>query len=148
MAKRRTSHSESVEDVFFGHGAAYNPKRDGSLEKYFETHDGLLAFSLFRGFDQFEMLRKEGWLGPRITIIRLMWNVGRGDEHFEVTDNFQLLGLEAQAHAGREGVHDPQKVLEEGPCFEVHNPLFPHLRQRHEEFLKEIRELEAQQKRA
>ena len=148
MAKRKSSPAETTaDDIFFGHGAAYSAKRDGPLEQYFETHDGSSACSLFQGYDQFEMLKKEGWLGPRLTIIRLMCNVGRGDEHFEITDDFQLLGLEANAHSGREGVHDPKKVLEEGPCFEVHRPLFLHLRKRHEQFLKEMRELEAQVKK-
>lgn len=68
------------------------------------------------------MMKEKGWLQPRISIIRLMWNMGRSDEHFVVTEDHQLAGIhDAPDHAGRPGVHDPQKVLTEGPNWEVHH---------------------------
>ena len=109
-----------MKPVFDTSGAAYNPERDGSLEEYLRTHDGLSAFPLFHGYAQYKMLWDEGYLVPDWSVIRLMWNVGRGDEHFFVKGEFELVGVhDIQAHAGREGIHDPREILEEGVCFEA-----------------------------
>lgn len=148
MSKRKRAvnkgETDDDSDIFFGRAAAYNPKKDGTLEAYLETHDGNIACPLFKGFDHFEMLRSEGWLGPRFSIIRLMWNVGRGDEHFGITEDWKLEGIPLEHHGGREGIHDPRIVLAEGPCFEAQQLLYPYLRKRHAEFLEEMRVLMAQ----
>ncbi|HLC78692.1 MAG TPA: hypothetical protein VJH92_06210 [Candidatus Nanoarchaeia archaeon] len=97
-------------------GAAYNEKRDGSLEEYFEDHDGISAFPLFYGYGQFKMLWDRGYLMPSVSIIRVMWNVGRGDEHFGVVDENTLEGISAPMHSGRPGIHDVRKVLDDKKC--------------------------------
>ena len=102
--------------------AWYKPERDGSLEDYFETHDGFSTFPLFRGVEIYEKLLKEGYLIPNYSIIRLMWNFGREDEHFLVVENGRLQGIQSPAHAGRKGVMDYKEIIkEEGPCFEAQN---------------------------
>ena len=60
----------------------------------------------------------EGYLRPNHSIIRLMWNFGREDEHYLVLKDGKLKGLELPAHSGREGVHDYKKILN-GVCFEA-----------------------------
>ena len=138
MAKKRAT----IPDPWDQSGAVYTPERDGTLEEYFETHNGISTFSRFKGFEHFEMLRKEGWLAPRISVIRLMWNVGRGDEHFGITPDYKLEGMSAPEHGGRSGISEPRVVSEEGPCFEVHQPLFPRQREQYAAFLREMEELE------
>ena len=138
MSKRKKSETPFLSEDHFWNNPQYSPERDGTLEQYFETHDGNSASALFKGFNQFTLLREEGWLAPRMTIIRLMWNFGRDDEHFGVTDEYLLQGLQLPAHSGREGVHHPRIVLEEGPRFEASHVLFPRMRERWKEFLHEI----------
>jgi len=107
--------------MFFGKGE-YHPEVDGTLEEYLQTHNGRTAFPLFRGIKYFTIMKKRGWLEPRWTIVRLLWNTGRGDEHFFVTENFQLEGMEGPAHSGREGIHAPSKILKmDGPLWEIYN---------------------------
>lgn len=91
----------------------YTPERDGSLEKYLETHDGFSCFPLFKGIEIYEKLLKEGYLRPDYSVIRLMWNIGREDEHFLVLKNGKLKGLALSAHSGRGGIHDYQEILKE-----------------------------------
>lgn len=112
-----------MKDIFFGYGGAYNKKRDGPLEQYLETHDGISCFPLFHGYRMYQELWNKGYLLPNISVIRLMWNVGKGDEHFLVLEDKRLQGLEANMHSGRPGIHDPKKILKSrGPCWEA-NPL-------------------------
>lgn len=140
MARKKALHRDEIDPFpFDSSDACYNPAHDGSLEEYFKTHDGSFAFPLFKGFDHFELLRKEGWLGPRMSIIRLMWNVGRGDEHFMVTDEFKLEGLVAEAHSGREGIHEPAELFKGAPPFEAQHVLFPKYRESWLKTLEKIR---------
>jgi hypothetical protein len=108
-------------EMFSSDSACYNPERDGTLAEYLETHDGHSCFPLFKGLGDFQLLKDEGWLEPRISIIRLMWNVGRGDEHFFVTDEFYLEGIENDHHGGRAGIHTPENIFKKAPPFEAHH---------------------------
>ncbi len=124
MARSRPQHRLSHQPdflMFSSDGGCYTPERDGTLAEYLTTHDGHSAFPLFKGLEQFELLRREEWFAPRMSIIRLMWNVGRDDEHFAVIEDFQLQGIGHGAHAGREGIHDPADVLQNAPPFEATN---------------------------
>lgn len=106
----------------FDSRAWYTPDRDGDLKKYLEIYDGLAAFPLFRGFEQYVMLKDKGLFLPDYSVIRLMWNVGRGDEHFLVLEDYRLEGLQTPAHAGREGIHEPEKIFTaDCPCWEAHH---------------------------
>lgn len=97
--------------IFDNLGAAYEPKRDGPLEEYLKIRDGFSCFPLFRGYKQFKMLWDLGYLEPHISVIRLMWNLGRGDEHYGVLGEFELEGIENHAHGGEVGTHDVRKLL-------------------------------------
>lgn len=121
MGKRRIRQEESLPTFCQDTTACYTPARDGPLVEYLQRRDGLSSFPLFRGIEHFNMLRDQGWLAPRMSIIRLMWNAGRGDEHFEVTEDFFLEGIPNDAHGGRPGIHSPEKVLDGAPPFEAQN---------------------------
>ena len=57
---------------------------------------------MFKGIEIYEKLWNEGYLIKEYSIIRLMWNVGRGDEHFLVLDKYELEGIQCPGHPGRE----------------------------------------------
>lgn len=101
-------------------GACYTPERDGPLDEFLERQERH-TFPLFKGLEHFELLRDKGWLAPRISIIRLMWNVGRGDGHFQVTEDFKLEGIENPAHGGEPGIHEPAVLFRNSPPFEAHH---------------------------
>jgi|TARA_Y100000310_G_C20026919_1_gene510033 hypothetical protein len=106
-------------------GGEYNEKRDGSLEEYFKTHDGGSAFPLFRGPKIYEQIWNKGYMVPEFTWLRLMWNIGRSDEHFSVQENGKLEGIcDLKAHAGRSGVYSHTEIISDDPntpCFELGN---------------------------
>ena len=102
----------------------YTPKRDGTLDEYLEKRRyGIMpqwgVYPLFKGYDFFQRLWDEGYLEPNVSCIRLMWNWGRYDEHFSITEDGHLEGIQLPAHSGRPGKHDPKKVLSRGPCWEA-----------------------------
>ncbi len=97
--------------VFDDSGAAYNPKRDGPLDSYLEKHRGITSFPLFKGYKHYKMLWDKGYLEPGVSVVRIMWNVGRGDAHFGVLGQFELEGVENAHHGGEPGKHDPRKLL-------------------------------------
>ncbi len=98
----------------------YVPERDGDLAKYLSKHDGTGVYSLFLGYEWFERLRDEEYLVPRMSIIRIMWNIGRGDEHFLVTEDFKLQGMSVPHHEGQPGLHEHKKLLKKkGPPWEA-----------------------------
>lgn len=100
--------------------ACYNQERDGPLDVFLDTRNSGGTFALFDGLDAYELLKREGWLAPRISIIRLMWNAGRGDAHFQVTEDFRLEGIANAAHGGEPGIHEPADVFKDAPPFEAH----------------------------
>ena len=109
--------------MFFG--GEYNEERDGPLERYFETHDGFSTFPLFRGPSIYERIWNEGYIIPRFTWLRLMWNLGRDDEHFAILEDGGLEGIShAPAHAGRPGNYEYTDIIFDNPntpCFELGN---------------------------
>jgi hypothetical protein len=102
----------------------YNPKMDGTLCEYLTLHNGTFSFPLFKGFEHYKMLRDGGFLIPDNSVVRLMWNVVRDDEHFQVIEEYKLRGVSyLPAHAGREGVFDPEELLEgDCPAWEILHP--------------------------
>jgi len=100
----------------------YKSERDGSLEKYLETYDGFSCFPLFRGIEIYNKLLEGGYLIPNYSLIRLMWNIGREDEHFLVLENRKLEGISLTAHSGMPGIYEAKEIIkDDGPCFEAQN---------------------------
>ena len=89
----------------------YNEKRDGKLENYLIKHDGCNSFPLFKGYRHFKMLWNRGYLIPDFSVIRIMWNIGRGDEHYLVKNEASLEGLEVPVHFGKSGIHKVKNIL-------------------------------------
>ena len=102
-------------------GIEYSPERDGDLKTYLESRDGRATTYVFKGFKHYRLLWDQGFLMPGISHIRLMWNFARDDEYFTVKGKHEIEGIsDLPAHAGRPGIYDPAKVLEEGLLFEAH----------------------------
>ena len=121
----------------------YSPKIHGSLEKYLQKYNGITTFPLFRGIEWFYVLRDRCYLLPEFSTIRLMWNVGRGDEHFDVDEDYRLVGIgNGSFHAGRPGVHKPEDIIKDaGPCFEAfHLALTPDMKKSARDYLKKYKE--------
>ncbi len=98
----------------------YNPKRDGTLGDYLESHGGgSSAFPLFKDYAHFKMLWDSGYLEPDISFIRIMYNVGRFDEHYSVKGEFGLEGIPLEYHGGKPGIHDPRILLRNVPPWEA-----------------------------
>lgn len=95
----------------------YNPKIHGSLEKYLEEHNGRTVFPLFKGYKHFKMLWDRGYITPEITFIRIMYNVGRGDEYYLVIDEDTLEGVTAGFHSGKPGRHNIKQLLDNSPSW-------------------------------
>lgn len=99
----------------------YNPKCDGTLDEYVrrqEEHSGTSC--LFNGVRQFNLLWGEGFILPGRTAIRMMYNVGRGDEHYVVRDRETLVGAVAGAHSGKPGIFPVRAIIKNGaPPFEA-----------------------------
>ena len=109
----------------------YTPKRDGPLENYLESRRfGIMppnaVYPLFKGYEHFQQLWDKGYLEPNVSCIRLMWNIGRHDEHFGVIGEDTIEGIELPAHSGRPGRHSAREILSNGPCWEVHYLRRPH----------------------
>lgn len=102
---------------------------EDSIFEYLDIYDGSSAVPTFRGSIAFEYLRYQGLILPGHTYIRLMWNLGRGDEFFNITLRYELLGADyVPAHTARSGVFTPEEVLDqildgfdEPPYFEMHS---------------------------
>jgi hypothetical protein len=134
-----------MNDGFFLSGGAYDFKRDGPLKKYFETHDGLNCFPLFRGFEIYDELWDEGWLCPLQSNVRVMWGLGRGDEHYGVLSKTELEGTELKYHSGKAGIYFPKEILSQGPNWEVGKAASSHLTREERIILqKELIDLMAQ----
>jgi hypothetical protein len=101
--------------------SCYLPERDGALEQYLAAQFRGDVFRLFKGFEHFELLRAQGWFVPGMSAIRVMYNVGRGDEIYSVTESFQLKGIEHSEHGAPPGIVDPAVLLAKAPPFEAHS---------------------------
>ena len=107
-------------------GQWYDSRRDGDLADYLREHNGSRASNLFKGFKQYRMLWQKGYLEPEVSIIRIMYDVGRGDEHYLVVGENKLKGIDVPYHPGKSGIHDPRKLLSRGcPAWEAQS-LNPH----------------------
>jgi hypothetical protein len=98
---------------------SYNKERDGKLSEYLEDRcSGGGTFALFTGMNDFNMLKEYGLFKPEYTAIRVMWNVGIGDEFYkivEVDGKIMLLGMENGDHMSQipvKGLFKPEDVLE------------------------------------
>jgi hypothetical protein len=99
--------------------AVFDPKAD-SLEEYLKIYNGRSAFPLFEGYEPYRMIWDKGLFIPDFSIIRVMWNVGRGDEHYLVSGEFELIGIEDEYHGAKPGKHDPRKILtKKSPAWEA-----------------------------
>src|SRR3989339_764371 len=89
----------------------YKPERDGELHSYLERRVGLglSPFPLFRGYEWFEILRRDGYLVSG-NVIRLMRDMGM-DEHFVVTPDYKLRGMKAGGHDGMAGIYEASVIL-------------------------------------
>lgn len=110
----------------------YTPERDGTLEEHLKVYNGISAFPLFKGFKQFKMLWEEGWFIPNFSVVRIMWNVGRGDEHYTVISSDELEGIDASYHQGKQGRHSAREIFgrKDCPCFEAQHLSHEHLEQK------------------
>ncbi len=97
----------------------YNPRRDGDIISYLQEHDGLTTFPLFKGYAQYRFLWKKGLFVPEWSVIRIMWNVGRCDEHYSVLNERQLKGIVAEYHGGQPGISDARTLLRDAPPWEA-----------------------------
>lgn len=88
----------------------YTPERDVSIAEFLSKFD-YGTFPLFKGYEQYKQLWNEGFLVPDYSVIRIMWNVGRGDEHYNVMNDGRLEGIDAPMHQGNPGVHDARDLL-------------------------------------
>jgi hypothetical protein len=124
MAKRKSSYPKNFLGNFFEEHNYYTPSRDGTLEQYLESHDGTYAFPLFKGYEHYKLLWNDGWIQPEVTAIRLMWNVGRGDEYLGILDKDTCVGIQLPAHSGRPGNHSIKEILSDSstPCWEISTP--------------------------
>jgi len=102
----------------WGTNAGYNPERDGPIESYIKSREYSMH-PVFKGHEPFEELWKKGYLIPRVSAIRVLWNIGREDEHFRVINDQILLGIQLPAHSGREGYHSPIQILNQGILWEA-----------------------------
>jgi hypothetical protein len=68
---------------------------------------------LFKGHEYFQKLWEEGYLMPGASIIRVMYNTSRGDEHYLVLGEKELKGLQIPLHSGMPGTHHPKIILRE-----------------------------------
>jgi hypothetical protein len=90
---------------------SYREERDGDLYRYLYERFEQLPLPLFRGYEDFKMLQDLGLLMPGVSYIRIMWNIGREDEHYLINENFMLEGMTGAAHSGDEGIFDPKEKL-------------------------------------
>lgn len=103
-------------------GVWYEPSRDGTIEEYIQHCKDERVPKCFKGPEQFQQLVDLGYMTPDITTIRIMYTYSRGDEHYGVNGDFNLEGIVAPQHAGKEGIHNPQELLSGNtPYFEIDN---------------------------
>ena len=121
---------------------SYTPEIHGKLEQYLKEHDGRICTPFFHGIEWFYKLRDKAYFIPGFSAIRLMWNIGREDEHFYIDKNYNLIGATSlPAHRGRPGKHAPEDIItEDGPGFEaLHIAKTPKQHQDAQQALREYR---------
>jgi len=101
----------------------YDPRYDGSVFYYCRRIIENNAFPLFSVEKHYQLLWNEGLLIPDFSVIRVMWNTGRDDEHFLVVNENTLQGIgnSSGRHSGRPGTHSIDQILHPpGLTFEAH----------------------------
>lgn len=92
------------------------------VREQLEQFDNRSSFALFRGSVHYRVLQRLEVLIPGFTVIRLKLGDGRFDQHYQVTDDFSLEGMQAEAHSGVEGIFTPEALLDgDVPSWEAHN---------------------------
>jgi len=82
-----------------------------STEEYLRHCKENNFYPLLKGYEYFKSFLENEIIEPCITIIRTYYTRGGMDEFFGVTLDRRLEGLEAPAHGGRTGIHEPEKIL-------------------------------------
>ena len=102
---------------------------DAYVTEQLSLYNGRETFALFQGSEPFHALRRLCLLEPRITMIRLMFNSFRGDEGYEITEEFQLEGIPHHIHGALAGIFSPEEILDakDAPKWEVHNTRRTHM---------------------
>ena len=94
----------------------YQKERDGKLSDFLEARCfGGGTTALFKGMEGFDLLKEKNLLKSEMTLIRVMWNVGRGDEYYAVVESggeIMLQGITTGSHDGIPGLHKPEDILE------------------------------------
>lgn len=123
MGKRRRLLPDENDPLMFSpRSVAYTPERDGDLLAYLLPQiDGGSCMRLFYGLEQFNLLRNEEWIKPGMTHLRFMYNVGRGDAHYLVTEDWKLEGIAANHHEGEAGIFELEGIFNGAPPFEISN---------------------------
>ena len=91
--------------------AWYVPEEHGSIEdfvKYCEKHH--IPEPCFKGFEQFELLWRKGYLEPNESIIRLAYGIGP-DYVYRIINEKQVEGVEAGIYSGKPGIHNIKELL-------------------------------------
>jgi hypothetical protein len=110
------------ENLYAFKEVVYQPCRDGTIQEYFEHCEGERLPACFFGLEQFKELTELGYILPYVTKIRIMYSSGRWDECYLVIKDFQLEGIEMEAHSGKKGIHKPEDILTaDCPHYEVHD---------------------------
>lgn len=113
-------------EIFSPSTAHYSPERDGSLVQYLKPQLEGQCQRLFKGLEQLELLKNEGWLLPGTSYVRFMYNIGRGDAHYLITTDWKLEGMNGGMHSGDEGVFTMEQIFNENtPPFEIGNIFGP-----------------------
>lgn len=100
-------------------GPWYSNKKDGTLESYLKKHNGYFSVPLFKGYKQYKLLWDEGYFIPKKSVIRIMYNSFRGDEHYSVIDEHSVEGICCGFHEGQPGIHNVKKLFHKNSLFEA-----------------------------
>lgn len=74
-----------------------------------EQIEGRTPWINFIGLDDFNLLREKGLVFPKLVV---RTSSGIIDEHYVVTDNFGLEGVEGGSYSGIKGIHKLEEILE------------------------------------
>jgi len=106
-------------DLFTG-ARSYCPQKDGSLLDYLENCRSSGRDPLFHGIEPLREAFQSGLVRPGFTLIRLMWNFGRTDEHYVIRSRDHLEGILLAAHSGRPGIHPIEDIVnDDAPKWEL-----------------------------
>ncbi len=81
----------------------------------------------FKGPKIYHQLLKEKFIEPYISYIRINYNTARFDEHYQVIEEGKLEGVILACHSGKEGVYNPEEIIEKEQKWEILPPINPAL---------------------